>query len=613
MAVGRHIAPGDVIAGYEVEELVGRGGTGEIYRALDPRLERRVALKLLAESYTEDAGFRERLLRESRIAASLDHPNVVPVYEAGETDDRLFIAMRFVEGSDLQALLRSEGPLEPSRAVAIASQVADALDAAHARGLVHRDVKPSNVLLDRQDRREHVYLADFGLTQSVADRGPTDGHLVGTVDYVAPEQVRGDDVDGRADVYGLGCMLFEALTGTVPFSGVSDVAVIYAHLEAAPPRASERRSSLPDTLDDVLARAMAKDPTERQATCQALVDEVRGALGLDPRPRSPRVLIAAVAVGVIALAAAALGAALALRDDTAAAAPGGSIVGIDAGSGTVVSTAPIASEPTHVAVESGQVWFSTLDTVWRLDPAVGTPVKVEAVGYVHDLAALDGKVYVARDGEKLLEGFVVPYDAVNGTRADGVSILACSLTASPALGLWAAGCPNVQQLEIEPNRITKGPLVIVPFLQPTTAGNVRQCLCAMTTGAGSVWVVGDAADRRVFRIAPGGTLTAVVSLPVGPRGIAFAGGSVWVSAPLDDVVLRIDPATNRVVDRVEVGRAPAGLAAGAGGLWVALHVDRRVVRIDPERGRVVETVDVDGYPNEIAVAGDDLWVTNDAG
>jgi YVTN family beta-propeller protein len=325
------------------------------------------------------------------------------------------------------------------------------------------------------------------------------------------------------------------------------------------------------------------------------------------------VLIAAVAVGVIALAAAALGAALALRDDTAAAAPGGSIVGIDAGSGTVVSEAPIASEPTHVAVESGQVWFSTLDTVWRLDPEVGTPVKVEAVGYVHDLAALDGKVYVARDGEKLLEGFVVPYDAVNGTRADGVSILACSLTASPTLGLWAAGCPNVNRLRIEPNRITKAPPVVIPFLEPTTAGNMRQCLCSMTTGAGSIWVAGDAADRRVFRIAPEGRLTAVVPLPVGPRSIAFAAGSVWVSAPLDDVVLRIDPATNRVVDRVPVGRAPNGLAAGPGGLWVALYLDGRVVRIDPRRGRVVETVEVDGHPNEIAVAGDELWVTSDAG
>ena len=612
MAVGRHVAPGDVIAGYVVEELVGRGGMGEIYRALDPRLERRVALKLLAESYTEHGDFRERLLRESRMAASLDHPNVVPIYEAGEADDRLFIAMRFVEGSDLNALLRDDGPLEPSRALAIASQVADALDAAHARGLVHRDVKPSNVLLDRQDRREHVYLADFGLTQSVSDRGPVDGHLVGTVDYVAPEQVRGDEVDARADVYGLGCMLFEALTGTVPFSGVSDVAVIYAHLEAAPPRASERNGALPEALDAVLGRAMAKDPAERQATCGGLVDEVRSALGLDPRPRSSRLLVAAVAVGVVALVAAAIGAALALRDDTAVAAPGGTVVAIDTASGAVVSEAPTATEPTHVAVEGGQVWFSTLDTVWRLDPDVGTPVKVEAVGYVHDLAGLDGKMYVARDGKELLEGFVVPYDAVNGVRANGVSILACSLTASPSLGLWAAGCPNVNRLRIEPNRITKAPPVVIPFLEPTTARNMRQCLCSMTTGAGSVWVAGDAADRRVFRIAPEGRLTAVIPLPVGPRSIAFAAGSVWVSAPLDDVVLRIDPETNRVVDRIPVGRAPNGLAAGSGGLWVALYLDGRVVRIDPRRGRVVETVDVDGHPNELAVAGDQLWVTTDA-
>ncbi len=611
MAVGRHIAPGDTIAGYEIEALVGRGGMGEIYRARDSRLERRVALKLLAERYSEDAEFRERLLRESRIAASLDHPNVIPVYEAGETDDGLFIAMRFVD-DDVQALLRRDGPLEPARALAIASQVADALDVAHDRGLVHRDVKPSNVLLDRQDRREHVYLADFGLTQSVSDRGPTDGHLVGTVDYVAPEQIRGDDVDGRADVYGLGCVLFEALTGTVPFSGVSDVAVIYAHLETPPPRASERGDTLPETLDDVLARAMAKDPDERQPTCRALVDEVRTALGLDARSRTPRLLVAALAGLTLALAAAALGTLLVLRDDTAAASPGGAVVRIDGATGDVVSTTPTAANPTHVAVESGQVWFATTDTVWRLDPDIGTPVKVEAVGAVHDLVGLDGKVYVARDGEKLLEGFVVPYDANNGSRADGVSILACSMTASPALGLWAAGCPNVQQLRIEPNRITKGHLVQLPFLEPTTAANARQCLCAMTTGAGSVWVVGDASDRRVFRIAPTGRVIAVVMLPVAPRGIAFAGGSLWVGAPLDDVVVRIDPATNRVAGRFAVGRAPTALADGPGGLWVALHVDGRVARVDPKSGRVVETVDVDGYPDDIAVAGDELWVTSDA-
>ena len=418
MAVGRHIAPGDVIAGYEVEELVGRGGTGEIYRALDPRLERRVALKLLAESYTEDAGFRERLLRESRIAASLDHPNVVPVYEAGETDDRLFIAMRFVEGSDLQALLRSEGPLEPSRAVAIASQVADALDAAHARGLVHRDVKPSNVLLDRQDRREHVYLADFGLTQSVTDRGPTDGHLVGTVDYVAPEQVRGDDVDGRADVYGLGCMLFEALTGTVPFSGVSDVAVIYAHLEAAPPRASERRSTLPDTLDDVLARAMAKDP-------DGAPGDVSGAGRRGPRRASgsihgpARLACSSPRCSRSRDRARRSCARRSPRRSATTPPPRRRAARSSASTeraATVLSTTPIARRRRRTSPSRAARSGSPRRTrSGASTPRSARRVKVEAVGYVHDLVGLDGKVYVARDGEKLLEGFVVPYDARNGT------------------------------------------------------------------------------------------------------------------------------------------------------------------------------------------------------
>ena len=219
MAVGRRVAEGDVVAGYEVGALAGRGGMGEVYRAHDPRLERPVALKLLSERLSDDDGFRERMLKESRLAASLDHPNVVPIYEAGEADGRLFIAMRYVDGTDLKALLRREGALTPERAVAIAAQVADALDAAHAKGLVHRDVKPSNVLLDQQGGREHAYLADFGLTQSIAEAGPADGSLMGTVDYVAPEQIRGDQVDGRADVYALGCLLFESLTGTLPFTG----------------------------------------------------------------------------------------------------------------------------------------------------------------------------------------------------------------------------------------------------------------------------------------------------------------------------------------------------------------------------------------------------------
>jgi serine/threonine protein kinase len=203
------------LSGYRTEELIGRGGMGEVYLARDVRLGRPVALKVLATGMAEDDRFRERLLRESRLAASLDHPNVIPIYEAGEQGGRLFIAMRYARGGDLKALLRPGGALEPARALGIAEQLAGALDAAHRRGLVHRDVKPSNVLLDSEDVREHCYLADFGLTQSASERGPTDGQFMGTVAYVAPEQIRGEKVDGRADQYGLACLMFECLTGTV--------------------------------------------------------------------------------------------------------------------------------------------------------------------------------------------------------------------------------------------------------------------------------------------------------------------------------------------------------------------------------------------------------------
>ncbi len=272
------IAVGERLAGYLIDELIGRGGMSHVYRARDERLERNVALKVLGRRYAADADLRERLLRESRLAASLDHQNVVPVYDAGEADGRLYLAMGYVEGSDLRARLRREGVLEPATAVAIAEQVAFALDAAHAKGLVHRDVKPSHVLIDE---RGHCYLADFGLMQSPSISGPFDGRLLGTVDYVAPEQIRGDPVDGRADVYALGCVMFECLTGEAPFRRPSEVATIFAHLDEPPPRASESRPGLPAALDPGLARALAKDPGERQWACAALVATAREALGLD--------------------------------------------------------------------------------------------------------------------------------------------------------------------------------------------------------------------------------------------------------------------------------------------------------------------------------------------
>src|SRR5262245_61397991 len=205
---------GTELAGYRIESLLGWGGMSVVYVAEDLRLKRKVALKLLAAELAEDDSFRDRFLQESELAASIDHPNIVPIYEAGATDGALFIAMRYVEGRDLKKRL-GHGRLQPGDAIGIVAQVASALDAAHARGLVHRDVKPSNVLLDRgarPDGSDHVYLADFGITKRVSEEGE-DGHLLGTIDYVAPEQIAGDAVDGRADIYSLGCVLYECLAG----------------------------------------------------------------------------------------------------------------------------------------------------------------------------------------------------------------------------------------------------------------------------------------------------------------------------------------------------------------------------------------------------------------
>ena len=263
---------GTELAGYRIESLLGLGGMSVVYLAEDLRLKRRVALKLLAANLAEDESFRDRFLRESELAASIDHPNIIPIYEAGTTEDILFIAMRYVEGRDLKERLQ-RGRLDPADAIGILAQVASALDAAHARGLVHRDVKPSNVLLDtgaRPDGSDHVYLADFGLTKRVSEEAGIgdDGHLMGTIDYVAPEQIAGEEIDGRADVYSLGCVVYECLVGQPPFRRDSDVAVVFAHLETESPAPSAGRPELPAALDAVIARALAKEPEQRYPSCR---------------------------------------------------------------------------------------------------------------------------------------------------------------------------------------------------------------------------------------------------------------------------------------------------------------------------------------------------------
>ncbi|GGJ29953.1 serine/threonine-protein kinase [Streptomyces brasiliensis] len=283
---------GKRIAGYRLESEVGRGGMAVVYRAHDLRLDRTVALKLLAPELARNDIFRQRFTHESLVAAAIDHPHIVPIYEAGETDGVLYIAMRFVSGSDLRHLLDGQGPMPLATAVRIGAQVASALDAAHAHGLVHRDVKPGNILLARgtdSDHPEHVYLTDFGLTKkSLSLTGfTTVGQFVGTLDYVAPEQISGRPVDGRCDVYGLACVVHETLTGRPPFRRDDDMALLWAHQYDDPPPPTEARPDLPPAVDAVFARALAKRPDARYDSCLDFVAALRAAAASAPDTGHP--------------------------------------------------------------------------------------------------------------------------------------------------------------------------------------------------------------------------------------------------------------------------------------------------------------------------------------
>jgi YVTN family beta-propeller protein len=589
---------------------------GEVFLVRDVRLGRPVALKVLAASVAEDERFRERLLRESRLAASLDHPNVIPIYEAGEGDDGgLFIAMRYAPGGDLKALLRREGALNPARAVAIFNQIADALDAAHRHGLVHRDVKPSNVLLDREGGREHCYLADFGLTQSTSERGPADGQLMGTVDYVSPEQIRGDEVEGRADVYALGCMLFECLTGEVPFRRRSEVATLFAHLEEDPPSASDRHSQLPAAIDPILARALAKEPDHRQSSCAELVADANAALGLDAvRPRRLR-LAAATAAAMVLLAAVALATILATRGGPSTP-PTGSLIGIDPANGGT-TTYPVSAHPGAITTGAGRVWAGDYrdGALWTLEPTTGELKRVTSVGSPRDLTALGGKIYVVSDTaevfEKVFTGTVARYDAVTGLRESKLDLYSCTVAGGEGV-LWSMGLFGDKRLSTDPGELRIIRNVTLPYREPVSVETTRINQRDLAVGYGSVWVLGDGIDRRMWRLdRRSGRILATIELPFIPRTVAAGEGGVWVTAPLDDRVLEIDPESNAITATIATGRGTSGVAAGAGSVWVTSTIDGTVSRIDPNSTEVVDQIEVGGRPREVAVGAGGVWVTAD--
>ena len=370
------LAPGTEFAGYLLEGLAGRGGMGVVYRATDPALERTVAIKVMAPWLIEDEAAHRRFVRESRLAASIQHPNVIPIHAAGEHEGRAYIVMRFVEGSDLRAQIRREGGLPPERAARIVEQVAAGLDAAHRSGLVHRDVKPANVLLDSDD---HAYLTDFGLTRgdwSSSGPQPTEsGVFVGTSDYVAPEQIRGGAVDARADIYSLGAVLYHALTGEAPFAGRNHEAILWAHLTEPPPAVggASRR------FDPVIARAMAKRPADRYPSAGDLGRAaVAAATGERVRAREAAVGVGAAApddgsetmavaaphrrrrwwlAAAVAVPAAAAAFALTDRDsETPRAPPAPDPTARPTPSGPQVRMIPMRAKPVSLAAAGDRVW-----------------------------------------------------------------------------------------------------------------------------------------------------------------------------------------------------------------------------------------------------------------
>ncbi len=568
---------GSELFGYRLEALLGRGGMGVVYKAYDPRLKRNVALKLIAPELSDDEGFRERFLAESELAASLDHPNVVPIYDAGEVDGQLYIAMRYVEGGELKTLLEQDGPLKPARAVAICGQIAAALDAAHARGLVHRDVKPSNVLLDEN---EHVYLADFGLSRRLADPGAhAEGGLsVGTPAYAAPEQIEGGNVDGRADVYSLGCLLYECLTGQAPFRRDSELAVLWAHMQEEPP-------VLPG-LEEVIPTALAKDPDKRYATCSELVAAAQEALGVNrPVTIRDRKALILTAVGV-ALAAAAVIAGVLISQGGGPGKPStkptltpkvDSLQRIDPKTNKLVATiGGVGSNPSAIAAGAGSVWVGSQDdgTVSRVDP------KTNAIrDRQHGRADSDRDSRRQRAGREPVRRRLSTIDpasmSIGTSPQPGFGYSSLTLGEGALWGLWILG--------VSLDRINHGGQVV------KTVTDLGLDPFALAAGQGAVWVLDDAL-RSVFRVDPAtNSVARRLQLHFDPGGIAVGGGSVWVTNPSGGSVVRIDPRSNRIVGSTRVGRDPVRFVGGGGSVWVANYEDGTVSRIDAHTGSVVKT------------------------
>jgi serine/threonine protein kinase len=567
---------GTELAGYKIESLIARGGMGDVYLASQTFPERRVALKILSSELASDPAFRDRFIRESNAAASTEHPNIIPVFGAGQADDVFYIVMRYVEGTDLRSLIDREGSLPFDRAVSIVSQVAEALDAAHELGLVHRDVKPGNILLAKASGgKDHAYLTDFGLIRrsDVRTNLTKTGQFMGTIDYCAPEQIRGDPIDGRADVYSLGCVLYECVVGEPPFRRDTEVATLYAHLEQDPPGVTNHRRELPQELNRVIAKAMAKRPGARYETAGELAQAARSAAPAEPtrligrfRTRR-RALIGALALGLLAIPV--IGGILVWRSEPEAmptapdAAPApNSVVEIDASSGQVSREIPGlagrgGSVSSKVAVGEGGIW--------------SLQGGVNLLCIDQKTASVAGSLYVG-DGADLVVASRTVWIPVHGTfGADGrvtrVNPATCKLL--PSIGV--------------PGDATAG-----------------------AAGEGAVWVT---TSDGLVRVDPRTNRTQLYPIDAGTDDVAVGEGAVWVLDILRGIVTRVDPATGEQ-DQIQLSGTLDKIVAGEGKIWVLDSGAGTVTPIGPDSGRPLSPIRVGAEPLDIAVGPGSVYVSN---
>jgi YVTN family beta-propeller protein len=663
------IVAGSVIAGYRIEEVAGRGSMGVVYRATQLALERPVALKVIATEIAHDVRFRERFKRESQLAASIDHPNVIPVHEAGEADGALFLAMRYVEGTDLSALIAEAGALEPARAVRIVGQVAAALTAAHARGLVHRDVKPANVLIASDD--EHVYLADFGLTKHASSAAglTREGMFVGTLDYCAPEQIRGEGADPRSDVYALGCVLYHCLTGRTPYDRDSEVATMYAHLNDPVPAPSAVDDRIPPSLDAVVARALAKDPAERFPTATDLGRAVHAAAGGARPAAADGVRPAANRSGSAAHASApsATGSASAPPANGSAGAPSangsasapsapadadrdGMPRGARIALGATLATALVAGLAAAVLAAAGVIGASsakdggkaqaTASAAAPAKAAAPAPAKAAAPAPAKAAAPAPAKQQTEQGGDE-----AIPSGTPRATAATKVGRGPDGIAVDDAGSVWVtnahdntltridertgkvAGAPIAAGADPDGVVAEKGVVWVASAKQdrvlrfeasgdgaPVASGTIAvgHQPEGISLGRQLVWVanIQDGTVNRIDRASP-----AAVGAPIGvgskPTGI-FVGTTVWVTNNGDDTVTRIDPSTAQVVGApIPVGHQPRAVVEGEGGVWVANSGDNTVSHLDAATGKPIgDPIKVGRDPRELAVGLGFVWVAN---